>query len=271
MSQLYPMPFTPFTEYAPKFSRIKFSRDAQGILTVQFHKDGKEFSWNLATHREVSTLWNYIGMDPENKVIILTGTGSAFLDRYDFEMETLSQVDPMAWWLIQQDAKKIMLDFLEVEQPIIVALNGPVSVHSQIPMLADIILATPDTTISDTHLPEVFPGDGHHIVWPLLLGLNRAKYLLITMQGLTAQEAKDAGVVSEVVPRDGLVKRANELARQILRLNPLALKQFRQFMMKDVKRAVADALPMGLLAEGYGVVRRLPADAPVLGTLEPKR
>ena len=265
------MPFTPMAEYAPKFSRIKFSRDKEGVLTVRFHKEDKEFSWSLATHREVSTLWNYIGMDPENKVIILTGTGKAFLDQFDFEMETLNHVDPMAWALIMQDAKKIMLDLLEVEQPIIVALNGPVSIHSQIPMLGDIILAAPDTTISDTHLPQVFPGDGHHIVWPMLLGLNRAKYLLITMQGISAQEAKEAGVINEIVPRDRLLARANELARRILQLNPLALRQFRQLMMQDMKRAIAAALPMGLLAEGYGVVRTLPTDAPVLGILEEDR
>lgn len=263
---MYPMPFTPLAEYAPKFSRIKFSRDTQGVLTVRFHKDEGEFSWNLATHREVSTVWNYIGMDPENKVIILTGTGKTFLYHWDFELEKLGSTDPLSWNLIQQDAKKLMLDLIEIEQPIIVALNGPVRIHSQIPMLGDIILATPDTTLSDTHMPDVFPGDGHHIVWPALLGLNRAKYLLLTLQGLTAQEAKDAGVIAEIVERDRLMARANELATLILTMNPLAIRQFRQGMMQDIKRQIVASLPLGLHLEGYNILRKLPTDRPDLGT-----
>jgi enoyl-CoA hydratase/carnithine racemase len=257
-----PFSFTSLEEYAPKFTRIKFHR-VDGILTITLHKDGGEFSWNLETHRELSHVWNYAGLDPENKVIILTGTGDSYLTRSDYEIDQMAAATPEWWQLVQQDAKKLLTDFLEIEQPIIVALNGPVSIHSQIPMLGDIILATPDATISETHFPYVVPGDGHHIVWPLVLGLNRAKYLLLTQQGLTAQQAMDAGLVSEIVERDELLKRADELARQLLELDPVALRAFRPIVMQPAKRMVLDGLSQGLLAEGYEIIRKLTAAEPV--------
>jgi len=260
----FPLPFTPLDEYKKKFARVKFSR-TDGVLTVTLHKDNGEFSWSLAAHREISTLWNYIGMDPENKVIIITGTGKAFLDRTDYELDTLSQMEPMTWALLHQDAKKIVMDLVEIEQPIICALNGPVSTLSQIPMLCDIILATPEATISEAlHLPHMIPGDGHHIVWPLLLGLNRAKYLIFTRKALSAREALEERIVSEIVDRENLLPRANELARQLLEVNPVALRYLRPVMMQSVKRALLDGVSMGLLAEGYAALRRVPA-GPQLG------
>jgi enoyl-CoA hydratase/carnithine racemase len=264
MSEEMPRPFsyTPLQEYAPKFTRIKFDR-ADGILTITLHKDGGEFSWNLETHRELSHVWNYVGLDPENKVIILTGTGNSFLDRSDYEIDQMAAATPQWWLLVQQDAKKLLTDFLEIEQPVIVALNGPVAIHSQIPMLGDIILATPDASITETHFPYAVPGDGHHIVWPLILGLNRAKYLLLTQRGLTAQQALEIGLVSEIVERDRLLKRAEETARQLLEMDPVALRAFRPIVMQPVKRAVLDGLSQGLLAEGYEIIRKLTDAEPV--------
>ena len=260
----YPLPFTPLAEYENKFTRVKFSRE-RGILTVRFHKDDGEFSWSLATHREVSTLWNYIGMDPENKVIIITGTGASFHERTDYELDTLAGMDPLTWSLLHQDAKKIVMDLVEIEQPIICALNGPVSTFSQIPLLCDIVLATPEATISEAlHLPHVIPGDGHHIIWPMLLGLNRAKYLLFTRKALSARQALEEGLVSEIVEHDGLLKRATELARELLEINPIALRYLRPVLMQNVKRALLDGVSMGLLAEGYAALRTVPP-GPQLG------
>jgi enoyl-CoA hydratase/carnithine racemase len=257
MAKKYPLPFISFDEYANRFERIKLSRDEQGILTVRLHKNEGEFSWNLIAHREVSMLWNYIGMDPENKVIILTGTGEAFLRKADFG-DTMNDLEPEGWFQIVQDGKKILTDLLEVEQPIIVALNGPVSIHSQIPMLGDILICTPETTISDTHFSHNLPGDGHHVIWPLMFGLNRAKYLFLMQDTVSADEAKQCGLVSEIVASEQLMDRANEIARKIVMMNPLAVRQFRPMVMQHVKRAVLDDLTMGMMAEGYCILRKLP-------------
>jgi enoyl-CoA hydratase/carnithine racemase len=253
-----PFGYTPLEEYAKKFTRVRFERTEDGVLTVTLHKEGGEFSWNLATHRELSHVWNHIGLDPENKVIILTGSGEAFLNRSDYEVEKFVDADPAWWQLVQQDARKLLVDLLEIEQPIIVALNGPVSIHSQVPLLGDVVLATPETTITETHFPLTAPGDGHHIVWPLLMGLNRAKYLLLTQKGIDAAKALEIGLIGEIVERPELLARAGEIARELLAMDPIGLRQFRQLVMAPIKRAVHDGLNEGLLAEGYSIIRRLP-------------
>ena len=256
----FPMEYTPLSEYERRFSRVRFERSDDGVLVVTLHKDGAEFSWNLATHREMSHLWNYIGLDPENKIIILTGTGEAFLNRSDYEHSAMADADPDWWALDQQDARKLLTDLLEIEQSIIAALNGPVTIMSQLPLLCDIILATPDTDITETdsHFPHLVPGDGHHIVWPLLMGMNRAKYLMLTQQGLSAQQALDIGVIGEIVERNQLLERAHELAQQLLGMSPLAVRQFRQLVMQPFKQTIAAGIGHGLQTEGYAIIRKLP-------------
>jgi enoyl-CoA hydratase/carnithine racemase len=103
------------------------------------------------------------------------------------------------------------------EVPMISAINGPALRHSELPLLCDIVLAAEETTFQDSghFINGLIPGDGMHIVYPMLLGLNRGRYFLLTGQRLSAHEAKDLGLVSEVLPRAQLLPRAWELAEQL--------------------------------------------------------
>jgi enoyl-CoA hydratase/carnithine racemase len=249
-------PYRKLEQYSQGLQRIKLERK-DGILLVRFHNDDGPFSWNPRTHREVSMLWNDIGMDPENKVIILTGTGDSYLNRADYG-DSLGAMEPQLWALGHQEGKKIMMDFLEIEQPVIAALNGPVSIHSQIPMMADIVLATPDAEISETHLHPggVLPGDGHHVIWSVLLGVNRARALLLTGKALSAEEARALGVVHEIVERSTIVDRAMALAYDLLKLPSLTLRLQRPLMLQPIKKMMLEQLSHGLMLEGMTVLEK---------------
>ena len=135
----------------------------------------------------------------------------------------------------------------------IAAVNGPALIHAELAVLCDIVIASDNAAFQDApHFPNgVVPGDGVHVVWPLVLGANRGRYFLLTGMKLGAQQAKEWGVVNEVLPKDQLLDRAWELARELVKRPPLTLRYSRQLFTNPLKRAFIDELGHGLARETY--------------------
>ena len=150
----------------------------------------------------------------------------------------------------------MLLNLLDIEVPIIAAVNGPALIHAELALLGDIILAADTAEFQDApHFKNgVVPGDGAHIIWPLLLGINRARYFLLTGQKLTAQEALDLGVINEILPHNQLLPRAWELAEELVKQPPLTLRYTRVILTFQLKRIMQDMLGYGLALEGMGVL-----------------
>ncbi|MGD9600293.1 MAG: enoyl-CoA hydratase/isomerase family protein [Gammaproteobacteria bacterium] len=236
-------------EYAKKYQHIRFHRE-DGILQVTMHTGGGDLEWGFGPHQEMGYCFTDIGADPENKVIILTGSGSTFIHKEDLGG---GRPDARAWGEhVLPDAKRLLMSLLEIQAPMIAAINGPATVHAELGLLCDVTLAADHATFRDApHYPSgLVPGDGVHIVWPLLLGLNRGRYFLMTGQELSAQEALALGVVNEVMPQAQLLGRAWELARIIRKRPPLTTRLTREAMLMQVKRMMLEQLPYGLALEG---------------------
>lgn len=240
-------------DYANKYQDMRMQR-RNGILEVTFHTNGGPLLWNESVHRELGYACTDIGADPENRLVILTGTGDAFCAEIDFssfgDLGT-----PRVWDRIYWEGKRMLMNLLDIEVPMIAAVNGPAFVHAEIAVLCDIVLAADTAMFQDApHFPNgLVPGDGVHVVWPLLLGANRGRYFLLTGQKLSAQEALQLGVVSEVMPREQLLARAWELAEQLIKQPPLTLRYARVAMVQQLKRMMLDNLGYGLALEGLGV------------------
>ena len=261
----------PFADYKDKFPHIKMERNERGVLLMTLHDgDGGEFFWGYNNHHEVAYVWRYVGDDPENKVIILTGSGNAFLrkglgysDPKEIERDNMDNAATRAneWIDAHKHGKRLEFDLLEVEQPMIACINGPVSIHAEIPLLCDIVLAADHMTMSDSVHFEYgqVPGDGVQTVFPLVMGFNRATYFMLTGQELTAQQCLDWGVVNEVMPKDKLVERAYQLADKILEAPAPVVKLFRSIVMHQVKRAMLDSVSHGLLGEALAFAAERPS------------
>ncbi len=239
----------PLEEYSKKYEHIQFQRE-DGILQLTLHSDGKDLVWGFPPHQELGHCFADIANDSENKVIIFTGSGETFIHKEDLGG---GGVDARAWSEhVLPDAKRLLMNLLEIQAPMIAAVNGPATVHAELALLCDIVLAADHATFQDApHYPSgLVPGDGVHVVWPMLLGLNRGRYFLMTGQTLSAREALELGVVNEVMPQADLLSRAWELARLVRARPDMTNRLTREAMLQQVKKAMLDNLPYGLALEG---------------------
>lgn len=251
---------TQFAEYANRYQTIKMKRE-DGILELQFHTNGGPLRWSLLPHGELERAFLEVGRDPENEIVILTGTGNEFSGPPvppNGHNHVSHPVTAMEWDKIYWEGKHLLMNLLNIEVPVIAAINGPALRHAEIPLLSDIVLAAESATIQDSaHFPGgLVPGDGVHIVFPHLMGTNRGRYFLLTGQVLTAQEAKDIGLVNEVLSADALLPRAWELARYLKQRAPLLRRYSRVLLTQELKRKMVDLHGYGLALEGLAASHR---------------
>ena len=241
-----------FDQYSDKYQSIRMER-RNGILQMTFHTDGDSLQWGSIPHQEVPEAFADIGSDRENLVVIMTGTGAAFTGPPGTPESTPKRT-PQEWDKTYWEGKHLLSNLLDIEVPMISAINGPALRHSELPLLCDIVLAAEEASFQDSghFINGLIPGDGMHIIYPMLLGLNRGRYFLLTGQTIEAREAKELGLVSEVLPRQDLLPRAWELAEQLTKQPPLVLRYTRVLLTQYIKRQMHDLLGYGLALEGLG-------------------
>ncbi|MBC8122621.1 MAG: enoyl-CoA hydratase/isomerase family protein [Gemmatimonadaceae bacterium] len=238
-------------DYFSKYENLHFARDEEGVLEVRMHTNGGPLVFTGKTHREFPDAFYDISRDRDNRIVILTGTGDAWIAQIDFA--SLGDVtDPREWDRTFWEGKKVLQNLLDIEVPVISAVNGPALLHSEYILTTDIVLAAENAVFQDMpHLNAgIVPGDGVHILWPLVLGSIRGRYFLLTQQTLTAHQALDLGVVNEVLPGDQLMARARELAHQLAKQPTLNLRYTRVALTQRLKRLVQEGLGYGLALEG---------------------
>jgi enoyl-CoA hydratase/carnithine racemase len=245
------------SDYANRFETLKIARN-DGVLEMAMHSRGGEVQWNVSPnghHAELGQAFAAIASDPENKVVILTGTGSAFVAARDAE-EQVPETSLHDMWDRMMDESVAMIEgLLSVPVPVIAAVNGPVLIHSELPVMCDVVLAAEHAVFADTtHMPNGMPpGDGT-MIWPILLGPNRGRYFLLSGEHMSAAEAQRLGVVGEVLPADQLMPRARAFAQRLAGFPRRSLKHAKTLMIRHLRQRIREEMDLGLLAQGMAII-----------------
>lgn len=200
-----------------RYQRLKFERPADGVLRIVMSNPGKLNAADAVMHRELAEIWRDVDADPDVRCAILTGEGTAFSAGGDFEMIQGIVDDFEIRARTMREARDIVMNLIDCQTPVISAMRGvAVGAGLVCGLLADISIATPDCRIIDGHTRlGVAAGDHAAIVWPLLCGMAKAKYYLLTCDPLNGAEAERIGLISLVADDADLDARALEVATKL--------------------------------------------------------
>ncbi|MBL8774174.1 MAG: enoyl-CoA hydratase/isomerase family protein [Phenylobacterium sp.] len=200
-----------------RYQRLKFERPAPGVLRIVMSNPGKLNAADEVMHRELAEIWRDVDADPDTRCAILTGEGTAFSAGGDFGMIEQIVEDFEVRVRVMREARDIVLNIIDCQTPVVSAIRGPaVGAGLVCGLLADVSIATPDARIIDGHTRlGVAAGDHAAIVWPLLCGMAKAKYYLLTCDPLNGAEAERIGLISLCVPDDQLDAKALEVAAKL--------------------------------------------------------
>lgn len=245
---------------ATSFENIAITRD-DGIIELRVHHRAGTAVWAAwgGLHRELGIAFAEIAADPTVKAVILRGTG----DDFCAELVMSGDMPPLSaatWDVILQEGCALLQNLLAIPVPIIAAVHGRAFIHAELPLLADIVLASDSAVFADkAHaVAGVVPGDGVQTIWPMLLGPNRGRYFLLTGQEIAAREALALGLVGEVLPAEDLYDKAWEHARIIAARPAHANRYTRQLLTRHLRERLSDELEHGLALEGMAILASMP-------------
>jgi enoyl-CoA hydratase/carnithine racemase len=239
-----------FDDYHNSFPNARLTRSKTGVLEVALHTDGATLVFNGYTHEQFVDLFHAIGSDSENRVVILTGSGDAFME--EISPDGFDFFTPRGYDKIYREGKKVLMNILDIQVPLIAAVNGPVRLHSEYILLADIVLASPSVVFQDKPHFEfgIVSGDGVHLLWQEAIGTIRGRHFILTRRELDAETAKKWGAVNEIVAAEKLLLRAREIAEDLASLPPLATSYTRIAMTQKLRRIIDEGVGYGLALEG---------------------
>jgi enoyl-CoA hydratase len=229
------------------FEHLTLDRSGATLL-VTLNRPEKLNALHEPMHAELVELLRTVDQDGESSVVILTGAGRAFCAGGDVTKMPGSDGEPQAreseLYLV---SRPLIGALLSVEKPIIAMVNGPASgLGATIALFCDVVIASTSAHFSDSHVNVgLVAGDGGAVIWPLLVGIARAKEYLLTGQRLGAVEAERIGLANHVVEPEALSETAHELAAKIAAQPTFAVRATKAAINRQLRRSYEDAMDLG--------------------------
>jgi enoyl-CoA hydratase len=221
------------------FTTLELERLGEVLRVTIAHPSSALNAVDDRLHRDLTALFAGLRREDRARAVVLTGRGRAFSAGGDFawfpSLRSVERLDAL-----RRDARQLVWDLLDVEVPIVAAVNGhAMGLGASIALLCDVIFMAKEATIGDPHVRVgLVAGDGGAAIWPLAVGPARATQYLLTGDPLTAAEAERIGLVNRVVPAADLAEEAMAFARRLAAGAPLAVRYTKLAVNKLVKEAL---------------------------------
>jgi enoyl-CoA hydratase len=243
------------------FQFLAFDHKPNGVMLITLNRPDAMNATNARLHWELTKIWDVVADDPEVRVIVVTGAGDrAFSAGGDLSWISEMEGNPDAVSNTMKEAGDLVYRMLACEKPIISAINGvAVGAGLAVALMADISIMAEEARITDGHVRlGVSAGDHAVILWPLLCGMAKAKYYLMTADFVDGKEAERIGLVSLCVPRAKLMEKALDTANRLATGSQLAIRFTKRSLnnwMRTFQPAFDASLAMEMLCFLSGDVK----------------
>ncbi len=228
------------------FQSILIEKRSNGVVVATLNRPERRNAVDDVLHHELGELPRDFDLDPEARVLVITGAGSGFCAGGD-----ATGLHPSRkMWL---EAGRLVNALLDCQKPVITAVNGyAMGLGATLALLGDVVFAARGAVFADTHVRiGIAAGDGGQVIWPLLMGVNRAKYFLMTGDRISAEEAERIGLVNFLVEDDALMERALELADRLATGPTCAISASKMAINQYIKMVSNAVLPLSLKLEEW--------------------
>jgi len=225
------------------------------VATVTLNRPQARNAINQRLIRELRTIWDDLADDPAVNAVLLTGAGDWFSVGGDVKamserpggdvLEEGEVHDPMV-------SRRLVTRQLDLDKPIVCAINGDcIGLAATHALLCDITVMSEDARIGDSHVNKVglVAGDGGTVIWPLLIGVNKAKEYLMRGTLLKGREAERIGLVNHCVPRGEVLAKAREIAQELADGPSWAIRWTKLSINQIVKERVNHLLEASMALE----------------------
>src|SRR3954454_24808746 len=212
------------------YTSLSFERPRPAVLLVLLDRPAQLNATDATLHTELARVWRDIEADDDSRAVVIAGRGDSFCAGGDLDLleEQIGNFDVLVRTM--DEARAIVGGVLESTKPVVAAVHGAAfGAGLALALLADVSIVATDAKLGDAHVRlGIAAGDHAVLLWPLLCGMAKTKYYMLTGTPLDGREAERIGLVSRCVAGDQVFAEATKVAEELANGPPTAIRWPRQ-------------------------------------------
>lgn len=242
------------------FRHLIFESKPNGVLVVTINRPEVLNAANARLHWEFTQIWPVVDADPKTRVVVVTGAGKAFSAGGDLSLVEDMAGNPDALTRTMREASDLVYNMINLDKPVVSAINGvAVGAGLVVALMADVSIIAETARFTDGHTRlGVAAGDHAAILWPLLCGMAKAKYYLLTADFIDGREAERIGLVTMCLPPDQVMPKALDVADRLARGSQISIQWTKRALNNWLRQAgpiFDQSLALEMLSFSYPDVR----------------